>query len=346
MNWVFAALFVLMGAVLLLPFAVKRVEEELELFLLAMGALSVTVSGLWSAHLLAEALREPVKIALAVLVSGLAFRAARSRIKTAVVSLVDRLGLGPFLFALVLGLGLASSAITAIVAALVLVEVVSTLRLPREEETRITVLACYSIGLGAALTPLGEPLSTIAVAKLAGPPHHAGFFFLAKLLGRWIVVGIVVFALLAAAQGATPVTSAFSLGQDAPEKRAGILRRAGKVYVFVAALVLLSTGLSPLVDRFVLGMRPEFVYWLNSASAVLDNATLAAAEISPRMGAKDLEFLLMGLLLAGGMLIPGNIPNIVAAGKLGIKSGDWARFALPLGLASMAVFYFCLAGLG
>ena len=49
----------------------------------------------------------------------------------------------------------------------------------------------------------------------------------------------------------------------------------------------------------------------------------------------------MGLLLAGGMLIPGNIPNIIAAGKLKIKSSEWAIFAVPLGLLVMGG-YFCL----
>jgi predicted cation transporter len=43
----------------------------------------------------------------------------------------------------------------------------------------------------------------------------------------------------------------------------------------------------------------------------------------------------MGLLIAGGMLIPGNIPNIIAACKLGISSSEWARVGIPLGMALM-----------
>ncbi len=39
------------------------------------------------------------------------------------------------------------------------------------------------------------------------------------------------------------------------------------------------------------------------------------------------------------MLIPGNIPNIICAGKLGIKSGAWARVGLPLGVGLMAVCF-------
>jgi predicted cation transporter len=50
----------------------------------------------------------------------------------------------------------------------------------------------------------------------------------------------------------------------------------------------------------------------------------------------------MGLLIAGGMLIPGNIPNIICAKKLSIKSREWARFGVPLGLAMMAGFFIIL----
>ena len=77
-------------------------------------------------------------------------------------------------------------------------------------------------------------------------------------------------------------------------------------------------------------------------SAVLDNATLAAAEVSHKMTAETIRAILMGLLIAGGMLIPGNIPNIIAAGKLNITSKEWAVFGLPVGLIIMAVFFVIL----
>lgn len=60
-------------------------------------------------------------------------------------------------------------------------------------------------------------------------------------------------------------------------------------------------------------------------SAVSDNATLAAAEISPLMSPAKIRFVLMGLLISGGILIPGNIPNIICAGKLGIKTREWVE---------------------
>ncbi len=39
------------------------------------------------------------------------------------------------------------------------------------------------------------------------------------------------------------------------------------------------------------------------------------------------------------MLIPGNIPNIVAAGRLRITMGEWARVGVPLGLIMMGVYF-------
>jgi predicted cation transporter len=50
----------------------------------------------------------------------------------------------------------------------------------------------------------------------------------------------------------------------------------------------------------------------------------------------------MGLLLAGGMLIPGNIPNIISASKLNIKSKDWAILGIPIGLGLMVIFFIIL----
>ena len=167
---VFVGLGIIMALVLVLPFSVRWIEEELEAFLLVMGCMAVSISGLWTGHLVAEALTEPVKISLAVLLFGFAFRRYRAAIIVSISHLSRKLGLPMFSFMLVFGLGLASSVLTAIVAALILVETISALRLDRKIERTLVILACYSIGLGAVLTPIGEPLSTIATARLAGPP--------------------------------------------------------------------------------------------------------------------------------------------------------------------------------
>ena len=56
----------------------------------------------------------------------------------------------------------------------------------------IAVVSCFSIGLGAGLTPLGEPLSTIVISKLSAAPYHAGFTFLFDKLGIYIIPAIIV----------------------------------------------------------------------------------------------------------------------------------------------------------
>lgn len=339
---VLAGLGLMMGLVLVLPFSVRWIEEELEAFLLVMGFMAVTWSGLWNRHLIMEALTEPIKITVAVLLFGFLFRWSRVWIRQGVANLARRMGLGFFLFFLVVGLGLLSSVITAIIAALVLVEVISGLQIEKDKERALVILTCYSIGLGAALTPVGEPLSTIATAKLAGPPHHAGFFFLADLLWPWVLSGILLVGLLAAGYVGRKVKVSESLTADRPEDHRTIVLRSVKIYAFVAALVLLGHGFTPLVDRYLVALPPAVLYWVNMTSAILDNATLAAAEISPKMEPATIEYLLIGLLVSGGMLIPGNIPNIICAGKLGIKSREWAKFGVPLGVTLLILYFIFL----
>ncbi len=280
---VLTGLGVIVGSVLILPFSVHWVEEKLEAFLLVMGALSVTLSRSWSLRLLEESLTEPLKITAAVLVFGFVFRAFIDHIRRAVTYLVRAMGPALFLFLLVAGLGAISSVVTAIIAALILVEVVSVLKMDKAKERALVILACFSIGLGAVLTPLGEPLSTITIAKLSGEPYHADFFFLARLLWPWILAGLILLGLLAAGYVGPKVALSQSLTEDKPEDTQAIVIRAVKVYIFVAALVLLGHGFTPLVNRYLLTLRPSHLYWVNMVSAVLDNATLAAAEISPKM---------------------------------------------------------------
>lgn len=336
---IIAGLALIMGLTLVLPFSVKRVEEELEAFLFTMGLGAVTISGLWSLHLVKEALKEPLAITLTVAIVGLLFRKVRHRLEGWIGALRRKLGLGPAIFIIVSVLGLGSSIFTAIVAAIMLAEVVTLLKLDRAYEVKLTVYACYAIGLGAALTPLGEPLSTIVVAKLKGPPHNADFFYLIKQVGLWIVPGVLLCAGLAARGAGKALSRTDGLTEDARDSVKIIFTRSAKVYLFVMALIFLGAGLTPLADRFVVNLPTWALYWVNSVSAILDNATLAAAEISPLMTDRQITFILMGLLISGGMLIPGNIPNIISSAKLGIKSGEWAKAALPFGCALMTAYF-------
>ena len=332
--FVLGGLAVVMAVVLLGPFFSKKVEEELEAFLFIMGIASVSISKLWSWHLVHEALIEPIKISLAVLIAGIGFRLIRPKIRQWTTLAVRKLGYGAVFFILVAGLGLLSSVITAIIAALILAEVMSALKLVRNFEIKIVIIACFSIGLGAALTPLGEPLATIAVSKLKGEPYHADFFFLAKLLGIWIIPLVLGLAAWTAFFR-NPAGGEPTLTEDKAENYFDVVVRAGKVYLFVMALVLLGTGFLPIVEKYLLTVSAHSLYWINIISAILDNATLTAAEMMPAMPLETIKELLLGLLIAGGMLIPGNIPNIICAGKLSIKSKEWAKFGIPLGLAIM-----------
>jgi len=337
--WIIIGLGGVMGLVLVLPFLSRKVEEALELFLLIMGIASVTISKRWSWHLIEEALREPLMISAAVLVAGLAFRAVRYKMRSWILLFSYKFGYRPLLFLLVAGLGLLSSLITAIIAALILAEVVTVLKLPRRYEIKVVIITCFAIGFGAALTPTGEPLATIAVSKLKEAPHNADFLFLARLLGLWVVPAVILLGMWAARSGHGTESSKPGLTEDRPENIKDVGIRAFKVYLFVMALVLLGTGFTPIVDKYLIHVPAPALYWINIVSAVLDNATLAAAEISPLMDLEKIQFLLLGLLISGGMLIPGNIPNIICANKLSIKSKEWAAFGLPLGLCLMLLYF-------
>ncbi len=62
-----------------------------------------------------------------------------------------------------------------------------------------------------------------------------------------------------------------------------VVIRAGKVYLFIMALVFLGEGFKPLILEYIIQIPSEGLYWVNIVSAVLDNATLAAAEIGPQL---------------------------------------------------------------
>ncbi|MDO9549660.1 MAG: DUF1646 family protein [Methanoregula sp.] len=352
-------LFCIFVVVLVLPFKVKRVEENLEgfLFICGIAALSVasfaTLNGEtfgWTNAIVMEALSAPIMITTVagipvgivqiVLVMGLIIYFAHTQIQAAIQTMVNRVPLSIIVFFLICVLGIVSSVISAILAAIILVEIVCALPLGRQEKIGITVIACFSIGMGAALTPLGEPLSTIAISKLAGDPYNAGFMFLYNLLGVYIIPGILALGILGVIflkrQG-TP-----SEGLECKLVRESIrdvVIRAGKVYLFIMALVFLGDGFKPLILEYIIKIPSEGLFWVNIMSAVLDNATLAAAEIGPQLSLIQIKSVLMGLLIAGGMLIPGNIPNIIAAGKMGITSKEWIRYGVPLGFALLVIYF-------
>ena len=336
---IFIGLFIILAIVLIAPFSVKVIEEELEMFLFVIGCIAITVTSQWSVPLIKEALIEPLKITLAVFIAGFLFRALQKLIARSVNKITDAVGIKLFVFLVIVILGLLSSVITAIIAALVLVEIITYLTLERKNEILLVILACFSIGLGAALTPIGEPLSTIAIVKLRDMPYHADFLFLFRHLGMFIIPGVILFGLLGAILMPSKRQKVHGLTGGKEENIKDISMRTLKVYLFVMALIFLGQGFKPIVETYISKIPHQGLYWLNMLSAVLDNATLAAAEIDPSMSLLQIKSAILGLLIAGGMLIPGNIPNIICAGKLKIKSSEWAKFGVPLGLVVMAVYF-------
>jgi predicted cation transporter len=332
---------------------IKKVEENLEPFLFVMGILAAIISGKINTHLVLEALQEPIMIASVVLVAGILFFVLKDQFSILMSKLLQKVPISALVAAIVLLLGLLSSVITAIVASIILVEVIFLLPLKRQNKLVICILACFAIGLGATLTPVGEPLATIAISKL-----DESFFYLFHLLAKYIIPMVVFFALLTwvytakAAQendsninNQAAMTAEESLIEDEAIEEdtwKSIIIRALKVYLFVMALVFLGEGFEPLIEAYILGLNPQLLYWINMVSAVLDNATLCAAEISNSMNEATIKAILMGLLISGGMLIPGNIPNIISASRLRITSKEWAILGVPLGLAVMAVMFVIL----
>jgi predicted cation transporter len=345
-----AGLSGLAAALLILPFRIRKIEENLEPFFLIMGIASVTVSGLWSWPIILEALKAPIMIGTVpvgivqvVLVMGLLIHYANAPFSRWILRLARKLGHRLFIFLLIAVLGLLSSVLSVIVTAVLLAEIAVTLPLSGKDRKILVVIACFAAGLGACLSPLGEPLSTILVSKLAGPPYHAGFFFPLKHFGHLMIPGVLGLALLGALW-IGPRMSAFARGSHAhdPETLKSVVLRALKIYMFIAALVLLGEGFKPIMIWYISKIPSGLLFWVNMSSAVLDNATLTAIEIGPAMTLPQIVGIVMGLSISGGMLIPGNIPNIVAAGRLKISLKEWAVIGLPLGLAMMAVYFLIL----
>jgi predicted cation transporter len=326
---------IILVLLLLGPLFFRVVEENLEAYCFVLGIVAIGLSGGLDWHLAERALSEPIPISIAVLVAGLLFRYGRPYLDSAIESMSVRLS-RPLLSALIVAVvALVSSVITSIVAALVLVEALRSLRLPQNKLVLATIVGCMAIGLGASLTPLGEPLSTIAVDAL-----NLEFFGLFSLLAPYVLPGIVacsvIAALFARGQGNAHEQSVqLSVGLGAS------FTRAIKVFAFIAGLVLLGEAYAPLAGAFVHDLSPPALFWANVAGAALDNATVIAIEIHgmPLIIAREV---ILSLLASGAMLIQGNIPNIIGAGALGISAAQWARVGIPLGLVFLLAFFFSL----
>ena len=340
------ALIIILMATAALPVVWRKVEDNIEVFLLIMGITASAVTGqLTGATLLNIVRNQHIYLITAVVFAvSLLFYYFERHIERFVVKLSSKLPLRLFLAVLIVVLGLISGIITAIVAALLLAHILSLLCLDRKTMVRVNILACFSIGAGAALTAFGEPLSTIAVSRM-----NAGYDYLFKLLGVYflplvLLLSVATYFLVGNVHNFAGATGATTVIQK--EKLRDVFVRTGKVFLFVVALEIFGAGFRPVFDKIMPLLSSKALYWANSVSAIVDNATLASAELSPVLSESQVRAVLMGLVISGGMLITGNIPNIITASKLGIGSKEWAKFGVPLGAALMLLFFVILLFVG
>jgi Predicted cation transporter len=338
------ALIVIFVLIAVLPLFVKPIEQHIELFLMMTGIAAALIAHALTLPNLAAIFSDRFLyiITVAVLVVSILFRVLENRVRQFIDFLLGRLPLKLIVFLLVTGLGLLSSVITAIISSLLLTEIVSILPIDRKNKVRISITACFSIGLGAVLTPIGEPLSTIVTSKLG-----QDFFFMLRLFGVKITVGVLLLGLLSTFFADNNWREKYQEGGESDlivEKEDGkqIALRTVKIFMFVVSLMLLGYGFKPVIDTYIIHWDNRLLYVGNTVSAILDNATLAAAEISPVMSIVQTMTILISLLVSGGMLVTGNIPNIVTASKLKISMKEWAKFGLPLGLIFLLGYYFVL----
>ncbi len=324
--------------VLLGPVFIGAIERNVELFFLVVGVLTACLMGRFSTALIWAALRQPLSFTLAVLVFGAGFRFLRDYLDRLFASAVQVLDLRAACFWLTIILGFLSAFITPVVSALVFVEAISALRLERSTETAVTVFACFAIGLGAGLTPVGMPGFAVVLHAL-----HADFWYLARLLGPLVAVGVALTATpVLFLRFASKEMHATLVIQPRDSWRVVLLDRPGKVYVFIAGLVALSEGLRPAVGAYIARLPSGSLFWLNTISAVVNNSTLAAVEIGPTLSLNQQRAALLGLLISGGILVPGNIANVVAASRLGITSREWAAIGVGTGIALLVLCFVVL----
>src|ERR1700736_5033149 len=146
-----SAAALILGLLLAGPLLSNVIERNLEVYCLILGALGVTLARAWSRELIWRAASAPRAITVAVLIAGICFGHFRPALDAAFRRLRTRLSRPLLTAATVVLIGLVSSLITAIVAALMLIEAIGMLRLEHRSRNQVAVAGCFAIGLGAVI---------------------------------------------------------------------------------------------------------------------------------------------------------------------------------------------------
>src|SRR5262249_24906769 len=146
-------LTIIFSAVLLGPFLNKWIESNLEIFLFVMGAVSATLSNAWTSEVIHEGFVAPINITLAVLVAGVLFHYTRRFVDRGMRRVLITVPLPAIVCIGIVSLGLLSSIISAIMAALLLVEFITVLPLHRRAGGNFWGFAVVSCGVGGGPPP-------------------------------------------------------------------------------------------------------------------------------------------------------------------------------------------------
>ncbi|NPA23242.1 MAG: DUF1646 domain-containing protein [Crenarchaeota archaeon] len=346
-------LVILLVLILALPATVRKIEENLEIFLFAMAIIAGLATGkIFDINVWIEALRDPVMIhgipigiVQVVLIFGVIAYYIKDRIEHFAEKIMNMKHSHVILGLLTLALGLSSSVISVIVAAVILAEIVRALKVDRRSKVLYSIYSCFALGIGAVLTPVGEPLSTILVSKLKEAHYYTGPGFLFEVFAPIVIPLVIMFSILAALSIRSKVarrTVQEAQGPVEEEKLRDVFTRAGKIYLFIMALVILGASYGILVKLYFSKLTPDEFYFLGIMSAVVDNATLVAALVSPALSLKDIIFFVTSTLISGGFLVPGNIPNIIVASRVKIRFVEWAKYGLAIGVPVLLAVYILL----
>jgi predicted cation transporter len=327
----------LIALLLIGPVVSHAIEERIEVFFLAIGVLAMTLAGAWRWEVAVHAATVPLGITLTVIAADVVFGRLRGQMDRGFGWAQAHIGRAPLCGAAVFAIALLSAMLTAIVAALMLAEMVELMRLGPRPRLHVTVAGCFAIGLGSSLTPLGGPLSTLAASGLG-----IGFGGLFAMLAPYVLPGVLATAIVAGLfarrdDGADAVAVATTV-MLIRESVVLAFVRGLEIYVFIAGLILVGEAFSSLAALYVPMFGRSTLFWANTVSAAMDNATLVALEVHAMDPVRAREAII-ALLVAGGMLVPGNIPNIVAAGALRIRAGAWARIGIPMGLVLLGIYF-------
>lgn len=314
------------------PIVLAPLERNLEAFFFVLGVIAALLAGCLTWAVVLKAATEPILISLMVVGAALVFVRWRQAFDRIFGRIRGRLPQSVLTALAVFIIAAASALITSIVAALVLAEITGLLRLERAQQLNVVILGCFAIGLCSALTPMGGPLSTLAAGALG-----LNFFGLFRLLAGYVMPAVVILSLLAGVAARGGLDSAREPDEVRESLRDALLQGL-KVFGFISGLVLIGEAFAPLAARYIPLLGGTGLYWGNTVSAALDNSTLVALEFH-HLSLAQARLALLSLLISGGMLIPGNIPNIVCAGILHILSYTWARIGVPLGVLLLGIYF-------